>query len=443
LLQPKLEKRPYTLSEYRQFVTDSYQHLQKNFNLTTPITQFIQQWTHCMDQLLLHIWAHTLPPHDDHLCLIAVGGYGRAILFPYSDIDLLILHDAPPPKTVDKFIRTCWDIGLKIGSSVRTCDDCVEVASGDVTVMTNLLEMRLLTGNQDLWAQLNSALQHQQLWPSEQFFHAKLQEQQQRYSKFANTTKNLEPNIKTQPGGLRDIHTVVWVARKHLGISQLQDLVELQLLTQEEYQQLISARAFLWQIRFSLHLLTHRDEDRLLFDHQYALAQQFVTQPLAKKQLIECFMQRYYLAAKTIRELNELLLQLFREEIIQPKDVCTFTQINPHYRIANQYIEVTDPLLFQRNPNTLFDIFIFLAEDPSIKGVRAATIRLLRTSQTLIDNNFRQDKENQQKFMRILHGKKVAAQLRRMNHYRLLPNYLPAFKYTVGKCNMIYFMLTP
>ena len=378
-----------------------------------------------------------LLPNTVSMALVAVGGYGRSELHPASDIDLLLLQDSPQyAKTrsfAEPFLRFLWDIGLTVGHSVRSRHDCLQVARSDVTVMTNLMEARLLIGDEALLARLVHDLASPTLWQSARFFEAKLAEQRARHTRYDDTGYNLEPNVKEGPGGLRDIHMIGWIAQRHFGSANLHDLVKVGFLDEREYRTLIDARNFLWQIRNGLHLLARRREDRLLFDHQRTLALQMGYVDRPGQLAVEQFMKRYYRTIKQVQLLNEILLQHFAEALRGPRRPV-ITPLSPWFRARNGFLEVVDAHVFTENPRTILDLFRVLQEHPELQGMRAATIRLLRAHLSLIDGAFRQDPATRSAFLAILRAPTgVTKALRRMNAYGVLGAYIPAFGKIVGQ----------
>jgi [protein-PII] uridylyltransferase len=219
-----------------------------------------------------------------------------------------------------------WDIGLEVGHSVRTVAECAEESAADVGVMTTLMESRRLAGSAELLAAMRVALAPDRVWPVREFFEAKVREQQERRLKANDTAYNLEPNVKTGPGGLRDIQTIAWVAKRHFGAESLDELVTHGFLTPSELRRLKQAQAFLWKVRFGLHMLTGRHEDRLLFDYQIKLAQSFGYEDASYTLAVEQLMQRYYRTVMDVTLLNELLLQLFREAILSDRSAAAAAQ---------------------------------------------------------------------------------------------------------------------
>ena len=232
-----------------------------------------------IDQLLLQAWNLFDWPEKKHICLMAVGGYGRGELHPRSDVDILILldniSDSEVQDSISRFLTLLWDINLDIGSSVRTLDECYDEAQNDITIATNLIESRPLVGNADLHIQMYLRVTSEGAWTDKEFFLAKVNEQNSRHDKTNDTEYNLEPNLKNSPGGLRDLQTIGWVAKRHFGATYIRDLVDHGFLTELELDTLNKGELYLWTVRYALHMLCQRREDRLLFDHQRSLADLF------------------------------------------------------------------------------------------------------------------------------------------------------------------------
>ncbi len=421
---------------FKQTLLQANQVLLDRFNAGRSATELVHARSHLVDAILSRAWSQFFPADDKHIALIAVGGYGRGELHPRSDIDLMILirkSDKPYKESIVGFTTFLWDIGLEVGHSVRTLKECIREAKQDITVATNLQEARLLIGAEDLFAEQHKRTGPKYLWPSKKFFAAKLEEQKQRHHKFGDTAYNLEPNIKESPGGLRDIQMIGWVAKRHFDATTLHDLVEHDFLTEDEYRTLHEGQAFLWQIRFGLHALLNRREDRLLIEQQRVLAKQFGYQDDGKSLGVEKFMKRYYRTVMELNRLNELLLQLFEEEILLKKK-STASDINKRFQSVNGYLEVKSENTFKYYPFALLEAFLLLAQHSELKGVRANTIRLIRNNTHLIDAEFRDDIRCRSLFMEILRQPRgVTHELRRMNRYGILAAYLPVFGNIVGQ----------
>ena len=273
-----------------------------------------------IDRLLVGAWGRADLADTDPMCLVAVGGYGRGELHPGSDIDLLILLgeqlDARAEDAVREFVAFLWDIGLEIAHSVRSVEQCIRDARDDVIFATTLMEARRLAGAPALFPRLRDALSPARMWPTRAFFEAKLREQRERHQRFNDTEYNLEPNVKEGPGGLRDIQTVSWVAKRQFGADTLRELVSHGFLNESEYETLAAGQGFLGDVRFALHVIAGRREDRLLFHHQRSLAQAFGYRDDGTSLAVEQFMKRYYRWIMELSRLNEMLLELFQEAIL-------------------------------------------------------------------------------------------------------------------------------
>ncbi|MCF7978153.1 MAG: [protein-PII] uridylyltransferase [Chromatiaceae bacterium] len=425
------------LKGFRQTLKEAREGLFESYAQGAPVGQLLAARSALVDMVLRCAWQRLMPAPDLG-ALIAVGGYGRAELHPASDIDLLILVDEDSLESLQgpltELVTFLWDIGVELGHSVRTLSECAAAAADDLTVISNLIEARFITGRFALFDQLQSAIAPDQLWPTDRFFEAKIEEQHKRWRRYGETAYNLEPNIKENPGGLRDIQMISWVTKRHFGSDSLHELVEHGFLTESEHLALIEGRALLWRIRFALHRLTGRHEDRLLFDYQRTLADQFGYRDHSDNLAVEQFMQQYYRTVMELNRLNEMLLQLFREAILLQDRIGPPEPINRRFQSRGGYLEVTHERVFQQRPIALLEVFHLLQLRPSLRGVRASTIRLIRENRHRIDDDFREDVRARSLFMEILrHPSGVTQTLRRMNRYGVLATYIPAFANIVGR----------
>lgn len=387
--------------------------------------------------LILHYAWHLYSWQAD-VALIAVGGYGRGELHPQSDIDILILldndADSKYQENIQSFITLLWDIGLDVGSSVRTIDECVRIATDDVTVATNLVEIRRIAGNDGLRDQLQVSTGPDNIWPIHEFFRAKFQEQNQRHKKHNFTEHNLEPNVKNSPGGLRDIQTINWVAKRYYGVQTLQQLEGRNFFTEQEYGLLRKSEAFLWRVRYGLHKLAKRPEERLLFEYQRELATQFGYIDNDKGLAVEQFMHTYYRTVMALRGLNDILLRILDERSSVSETESHIVPLNRDFQLRDGYIEVTHKRVFEENPSALMEIFVRMSEDKNIKGAQAETIRLIREKRTLVNDDFRQDEKIRALFMRLFKIERgLTTQLGRMKRYGILGRYLPEFGKITGQ----------
>jgi [protein-PII] uridylyltransferase len=441
---PLLNRLPALLAESscdadscRSLLAQAQQELRARFFDEEPVEGLVRARARFTDLLLCALWRQRLDPQlAESLALVAVGGYGRGELHPCSDVDFLVLVPAPLAEqqraSVEGLVSFLWDIGLEVGHSVRTVAECAEESAADVGVMTTLMEARPLIGSAELVAAMRAALAPERVWPVREFFEAKVREQQERRLKANDTAYNLEPNVKTGPGGLRDIQTIAWVAKRHFGADSLDELVTYGFLTPSELRRLTAAQAFLWKVRFGLHALAGRHEDRLLFDYQIKLARSFGYEDASYTLAVEQLMQRYYRTIIDVTLLNELLLQLFREAILS--DDQPPQPLNPRFQLHNDYLEVVNEDVFGRHPSALLELFVLLQQNPQIRGVRAGTIRAVVRNLWLIDEEFRQNPRNHRLFLEILRAPRgVTHELRRMNDYGVLGRYIPAFGRVIGR----------
>ena len=386
-----------------------------------------------------------MPPQA---ALVAAGGYGRGELFPYSDVDVVLLladdsdvnikvEDNPQLKAkIEQFISNCWDTGLEIGSSVRTVAECVDEAAKDVSVQTSLLEARLITGNKKNFERLKKQLAG--VLDAKAFFVAKTLELRQRHNKFENTPYALEPNCKESPGGLRDLQIILWVARA-AGLGKSWDeLAKNGLATSFEVKQIKANEALLSLIRARLHLLAGRREDRLVFDLQTAVAESFnYTSKLDNngkllRRASEALMRRYYWAAKAVAQLNQILL-LNIEERLSPA-THTLHAINPRFSDKAGMLEVASDDLYLRQPHAILETFLLYESTLGIKGLSARTLRALYNARGVMTAKFRTDPVNRQAFTHILQQPEgITHALRLMNQTSVLGRYLWVFRKIVGQ----------
>lgn len=401
------------------------------------ISLLLEARSDLIDNVLCHFWqSYQLETHN-FATLVAVGGYGRREMHPASDIDLLILLPLNPSEAcqqrLSEFITLLWDIGLDIGHSVRTLDECLVEAKNDLTVITNLIESRFLAGHQASYQTLQKEIAPEKLWNSQAFLQAKLEEQVSRYQKYGRTAYRVEPNLKEGPGGLRDIQVIVWVIQRHYGVLSLQELKNHDFLTDDEYEELCISRDFLWEIRFVLHHLSGRKEDRLLFQHQQGLAKTFGYTNNTSNKAVEEFMMRYYRTITNLDRLNTLLLNLLKEKILNlhHKQSCI---INDWYEEKNGLIAIRHPRLFEKQPQTLLEIFLILQVTPEATGITPNTVRSIRQNLHRIDNDFRNNDACKRIFIEIMQQQKgVTLALKQMNQFGVLAAYIPAFQGIVGR----------
>jgi [protein-PII] uridylyltransferase len=434
-IAPSPRARP--IDDYRSRLTSARAELAERLHQGVPASILVHEHAAFIDGLLGDAWSeHGLAARDD-VSLVAVGGYGRAELHPGSDVDVMVLMTPKglrDTSAVRAFITSLWDIGLEVGHSVRSVKDCVREAKDDITVATNLMEARLVAGNRSLFDDMRAATGPESLWPSREFFQAKWAEQRERHFKYHDTAYNLEPNVKEGPGGMRDLQVIGWVAKRHFGAETLHELVTHRFLTESEFDSLTTAQSFLWQVRFALHVLTGRREDRLLFDYQRTIAAEFDYLDDDANLAVEKFMKQYYRTIMELSRLNEMLLELFQEAILLADAPRHVIPINRRFQAVNGFLEAKNSRVFQRYPFALLELFLIVQQRDELKGVRASTIRLIRDHRHLIDADFRNDIRARSLFMEILkQPNRITRELRRMHRYGVLEEYLPVFGAVVGQ----------
>ena len=411
--------------------------LKRRFLAGESVVDLVHERADIVDGLLVNLWQTHAGDLTRSLALVAVGGYGRGELHPFSDIDIMLLLpdaiDAAAEQRLSAFITSLWDIGLDIGHSVRSVRQCVEEASADLTVATTLMEARLVAGPEALFADMQAAVGPDRLWAPQEFFAEKRREQIARHHRYHDTAYNLEPNVKGSPGGLRDIQMIGWVAKRHFGVDTLDELVHHRFLAPGQLQLLHEGQAFLWRVRFGLHILTGRREDRLLFDHQVKLAEMLGYEDATYTLAVEQLMQRYYRTVMDLSRLNEMLLQLFEEAILMDPDAAP-EPLNERFQVKNGFLQTVDSRVFVNDPSALLELFLLLQQHPGIRGVSAYTVGLIKRNLHLIDEQFRQNPRNHRLFLAILRAPAgVTHELRRMNLYGVLGLYIPSFGRIVGR----------
>jgi len=428
-----LAARNTLLTRFKSRLQSEQATLRERYFATNDVIGLLRARSRLIDDVLSELWeAMQLP---DSLALVAVGGYGRGELWPASDIDLLLLLPASPDaalaEQLEQLIGLFWDIGLEIGHSVRTIDECLGEAASDLTVQTALVEARFLTGNEKLFAEF--ATKFKTSLDPQAFYHAKRMEQDERYLRFEESPYSLEPNCKESPGGLRDLQSILWIAQAAGFGSSWPDLERRGFITHAEAQGLERRERFLQRLRIQLHYLVGRREDRLLFDHQTALAEQLGFAAIPTRRASEQLMQKYYQTAKTVTQLNTILLQNMGAAIF-PSPEQTPLVINERFQNAHQLLDVTDENVFNETPEAILEAFHIMQQYSELKGMTARTIRSLWRARTLVNEEFRNNPINRARFIELFKQPRgVLHELRRMNQFDILGRYLPNFGEIVGQ----------
>lgn len=436
----KLAASDSPLPVFKAAIKNAREELKQHYLAKASASDLTESLTWFMDEMVCRAWKlhkDKLAPNQS-MALVAVGGYGRGELHPYSDIDIQILLETEDYEKnqlfTEEFVRFLWDIGLEVGQSLRSIKDCIKESKADITVMTNLLESRFLLGDKALFDSMDEAIRNPRVWPSEKFFQGKFEEQTARHKSYNDTAYNLEPNLKEGPGGLRDLQTILWVYNRHYGCRNYNDLRANDFLRDEGIRNFVRNRNFLWKIRFGLHFLSNRREDRLLFDHQRSLAAEYGYEDNEKHLAVEQLMQRYYQTVKDISLQNEILLERYRLENTSKIQWMRKPKIiNKRFSVRNNTIEMSDENVFKESSYALLEIFLMM-QIHEIDNIHPDTIRAIRYNLSLINKKFRNDIRSTSLFIDIFrHPTGLTRTLRRMNNYGVLGAYLPAWGNIVGQ----------
>jgi len=420
------------LSRFDKWIVDS-----KTKNLS-EINNFLYARSNLIDKALAETWQNLGLSNYKEIALFAVGGYGRKELFPHSDIDLLLLSKETPDnsqkKLIELFVSSLWDLGLEIGHSVRNIKESKYFAKEDIRNMTNLLESRFLAGDKEMDKSLNKIINQRGLWGGHTFFKTKLKEQEERHNNFNNTEYNLEPDIKSSPGGLRDIHIIDWLLFNYSRTPLTSNIKLKKILTKQEKEELTKNKYWLSTIRYFLHRQAKREEDRLLFEFQLNIARILFPQVKEINSAAERLMHRYYRAALNISEINSTVIQSFKEQTnITQRQSKTYT-LNKNFFVKNKLIELRKGQSFKKNPSLMLAIFVMLCQNPNLKGISSDTLRKLKKHRKLITVDFRKKKKNIDLFMELIKSKRLmVTQLERMKQLGVLGRYLPEFGRVTGQ----------
>ena len=422
----------------------SFQHNKRNvindfiyneFKNNKNIKSLVKNKSNIIDKLIKKAWKNN-NLNGENICLVAVGGYGRAELFPFSDIDILILvkdyEDTNTLKNIEKFIADIWHFKTLVGHAVRTIQECSRAMNSDITIYTGLLESRCVCGSRKMYKELSRIIYKDSSWSNENFLKAKKVEQEQRYWKYSNTGYLLEPDIKEGPGGFRDFQTLMWITKKYFKTNSLNDLYKLKIISKEERLLLLRSYRFLSKARFFLHFINDKPEERLFFSNQKKLAE-FFGYSCETNKGVERFMQEFYKQITLIRQLNEILIKHIEDIDNKNYLKSDFSKIKEEFIIKNNNIYVKNKEFFINDPTKIFEIFLLKDKKGDNYEISADTIRHIRESLYLIDNNFRNKKKNREIFISIFYQKTgVTRCLRKMNDYGVLAAYLKPFSKVVG-----------
>lgn len=395
------------------------------------VMELMANRTRFYDDLLIHLWQFFRLDQHPELALIAVGGYGREEMFPLSDLDILILSPAkveqPTEQKIRQFIQFLWDCHFDVGQSVRTLDECWQVGKADITIATNLLESRYLCGNTALFEQLSALIKQPDFWTTQAFYDAKVQEKVERYQRYHNTSYNLEPDIKYSPGGLRDLHLLYWLALKHNGAKTLETILNSGFIYQEEYHLLQQNQSVLFKVRFALHLILKRYDNRLLFDRQVKVSELLGYQGEGN-QAVEYMMKDFFQALQAISVLTDILVKHYREHFLDQNISYDLKPLDQHFQLINQAICLKEKDCFNQQPETILDLFFHLTQQPQAE-IHSSTLRSLYLAVKGFQGELCRFPVAREKFIRLFsQPQAISRAFVPMHQYGVLNIYLPEWK---------------
>ena len=417
----------------REVLEEAEARLDRRFGQTDNPEKLIALRARAVDQLLRNAWAQCLA-HDSGLSLFAVGGYGRGELFPRSDIDVLVLGEpaaqAAQAGAIARLFAMLWDAGLAVSHAVRSLAQCAQVAAADQSVMTALIEARPVVAASATRKALAAAIAPEAMWPAREFFLAKRAELQVRHRRFGDTADNLEPDIKDGPGGLRDLHTLGWMSLRAFGVRDIEALVGLGHVGLDEAAALKRERIVLARLRYGLHLVARRGEERLRFDHQKALAARLGYADDDGSLGVEKMMQGFYRSAAVIRRVSDRMLQRFEEQFDGSGEPVPLQR---GFSLRNGYLAADDPAWPYGRMGELFDLFAVWAATPQVRGLHSLTARAVAEYLDEMVAYTAVDQATRDKFLRLMRAGDGAQTLARMGRLGVLGQWIPAFAQVSGR----------
>ena len=428
---------PLSVEKYKNFRAELLKLLNQRFKTQTNIYELISLNTCIIDALLKNIWnSYDIP--SDSAALLAIGGYGRREMFPESDIDVMIVlndeNNEIVKSKIESFLTFLWDINLHIAQSVRTINNCIEESKKDITVLTSLMEHYFLAGSENLYKQVINVVGNNKIWPSKKYFKEKRHELEGRHKKFGDTANHLEPNVKENPGGLRDIHTLRWLTNRHFKTESFEQLAEIEFLSKNELLLLQEAYVVLAKIRFALHLFVQRGDDRLLFDYQYEVASLLGYKNENRNQQVEEFMQVFYRTSNQLSTLSEIIVERLHTTIFPGLFKRRAKLINEKFQVRAHLLEATNPEIFKNFPETILECFQLLQEHKHLIGLSDQLQKLIIENLHVIDDGFRNNKTNCDTFISIISRIETNyRELKRMAQLGVLGKYWPSFDAVTGR----------
>src|SRR6185436_12781102 len=390
-----------------------------------------------------HLYRSPVPTGAERMSVVATGGYGRGLMAPESDIDLLFIlpykQTAWGEQVAEAILYCLWDMGLKVGHATRSVDESIRQARGDMTIRTAILEMRFLTGDQPLYDELVARFDKEVVQgTASEFVTAKLAEREERHRRAGQSRYLVEPNVKDGKGGLRDLHTLFWIAKYVYRVRETDELVERGVFDAQEYRTFRRCADFLWSVRCNLHFVSGRAEERLSFDMQREIAVRLGYASHPGMQDVERFMKHYFLVAKDVGDLTAVLCAKLEDQEAKPMPVLSRMMArlrsrprralaeSPDFVVDYNRLTVADETAFQHDPVNLIRIF-HLAQKYNLV-LHPDAMHLVTRSLKLIDARLREDAEANRLFLEILTAKNAAEIiLRRMNELGVLGRFVPAF----------------
>jgi [protein-PII] uridylyltransferase len=401
------------------------------------------------DYTVHHVYRASIPSEAERMAIVATGGYGRGLLAPGSDIDLLFLlpyRQTPWGESVAEYmLYVLWDLGFKVGHATRNVDQCLKMALADMTIRTALVDIWLVQGDAQLFLELTDRLRSDVFTGTgRKFIDAKMAEREERHKKMGESRYKVEPNVKDGKGGLRDLHALHWLSKYLFGGEVGPPTVEAGIFTPAEVATFRKCEDFLWSVRCLLHFMTGRAEERLTFDLQPQMAEVLGYRAQRGQLAVERFMKHYFLIAKEVGDLTTILCSALemqqlktspglKSRLLAPLGWRSRRQLRERtdFRIDNGRLNIADRDVFQRDPVNL--IRLFAQAEAHDAFLHPDAIRRIRRSLRLIDDKFRQNPEANRIFLEMLTGKtNPEASLRRMNEAGVIGRFIPAFGHVVG-----------
>ncbi len=438
-----LQEQPFTsdlditpLKSGREYLAQLEEQLVKFFDDSYAVSSLLEYRTYYFDRMLQKLFVHFGLDTVPTLTLLAVGGYGRRELFLKSDIDILVVSKDPlSPEAQEKvsaFISYLWDLKLDIGSSVRTIAECLENVNADLTICTNLLETHFICGHQEIYELLLKTIHDDSTWNTKRFFHAKVAEELERHHAYKDTAYSLEPDLKQNPGGIRDIHVMQWIANFHFQARTAEDMLSLGFLSPEEYEELIESRDVLYQVRYALHVCNRKEDNRLTLDYQPSVAERLGYSGTTNV-CVENMMRDLYRSLRRIRELNSMTLQLEVLRITGHLGDEETQFLSNDFLRRGPLIDVTSPDVFENNKSKMLEIFFMMSKHPEVVGLHVNCLRLLRRTRRSLSNYLVEIPECRAIFKSILENPQAACMaLPLMHEHRILSAYMQSWEKIEG-----------